>query len=152
MDTSIAVKDEASKPRETAAEIVTRAMTAYERHDWDTLKALTHPDAEVEMLLLEGGATHGPDELSDTLREAGTAGIHRPTATSIEDVAPDAAAMVGRIQRMDSHGGISDRDAVWLSVLRDGKIWRSRVLGSLADVPSAYEEITGHPPVSPESR
>jgi ketosteroid isomerase-like protein len=137
----------ASKPQETAAEIVARAMTAYERHDWETLKALTHPDAQVEMLLLEGGATHGPDELSDTLRDAGAgAGIHRPTATSIEDVAPDAAAMIGRIQRMDSNGGVSDRDAVWLSVLRDGKIWRSRVLASLAEVPSAYEEITGHPP------
>ena len=136
---------DASKPQETAAAIVARAMTAYERHDWDTLKALTHPDAEVEMLLLEGGATHGPDELSDALREAGT-GIHQPTATSIEDVAPDAAAMVGRIRRMDSHGGVSDRDAVWLSVLRDGKIWRSRVLASLDEVPSAYEEITGHPP------
>ena len=144
------MSDDASKPRETAAEVVARAMAAYERHDWDTLKALTHPDAEVEMLLLEGGATHGPDELSDALREAGT-GIHHPTATRIEDVAPDAAAMVGRIQRMDSQGSISDRDAVWLSVLRDGKIWRSRVLASLADVPSAYEEITGHPPAAPES-
>ena len=47
---------------------------------------------------------------------------------------------------MDAQGGVSDRQAVWLTVLRERKIWRTRVLTSTADVPAAYEQLTGHPP------
>jgi hypothetical protein len=32
-------------------------------------------------------------------------------------------------------------------VLRERKIWRTRVLASTADVPAAYEQLTGRPPV-----
>lgn len=135
-----------TKSPETAAQIVSRAMAAYERGDWELLRELTHPEAEVEMLLLEGDAAHGPEELSDALRDAGT-GIHRPKASRIDDVADDAAVMVGRIQLMAANGGVSDRQAVWLTVLRDNKIWRTRVLASTADVPAAYEKLTGRPPV-----
>jgi hypothetical protein len=88
-----------TKSAETAAQIVSRAMDAYERGDWELLRQLTHPEAEVEMLLLEGDAAHGPAELSDALRDA-RSGIHRPRASSIDDVAGDAAVMVGRIQHM----------------------------------------------------
>jgi hypothetical protein len=49
---------------------------------------------------------------------------------------------------MDAHGGVSDRQAVWLTVLRERKIWRTRVLASAADAPAAYEQLTGRPPVS----
>ena len=139
---------DSTKPAETAAQIVSRAMGAYERGDWDLLRELTHPDAEVEMLLLGGQAAHGPQELGDALRDAGAGpGIHRPKASSIEDVAADAAVMVGRIQHTDAQGGVSDRQAVWLTVLRERKIWRTRVLASTADVPAAYEQLTGRPPV-----
>jgi hypothetical protein len=55
--------------------------------------------------------------------------------------------MVGRIQHTDAQGGVSDRQAVWLTVLRERKIWRTRVLASTADVPAAYEQLTGRPPV-----
>jgi ketosteroid isomerase-like protein len=132
---------------ETAAQIVSKAMAAYERGDWGLLRELTHPEAEVEMVLLDGAAARGQDELSDSLRAASTT-IHRPRASRIDDVADDAAVMIGRIQHVDTNGGVSDRQAVWLTVLRDDKIWRTRVLASTADVPAAYEQLTGSPPAS----
>ena len=131
---------------ETAAQIVSRAMDAYERGDWELLRQMTHPEADVEMLLLEGDSARGQEGLSDALRDA-SSGIHRPKASRIEDVADDAAVMVGRIRHMAANGGVSDRQAVWLTVLRDNKIWRTRVLASTADVPAAYEQLTGRPPV-----
>ena len=55
---------------------------------------------------------------------------------------------MAEVRHTDAQGGVWDRQAVWLTVLRERKIWRTRVLASTADVPAAYEQLTGRPPVS----
>jgi hypothetical protein len=80
----------------------------------------------------------GPDGLRDTLESVR---LHRPTVTRIERVGDDAALMVGRIQYADSGGGVTDRKAVWLTILRDDLVWRTRVFGTPAEARAAYAEL-----------
>jgi hypothetical protein len=124
----------------SAARIVADAMGAYERGDLAALKRFIHPDAEIEMVLLEQEAARGPEEVEAVLTQARKR-VHRPTVSRIEEIAEDAVVMIGRIQFDDARGGLSDRKAVWLTVVRDGKLWRTRVVRSLADARAAYRQI-----------
>lgn len=123
-----------------AGQAVVAAMAAYERGDLDELAALIHPDAEIQMLLLGGDSARGPEELRDALtRREGV--VHEPTVTQVESVADDAAIMVGRIQYSDIRGGLTDREAAWLTILRDGKLWRCWVFASAEEARTAYAEL-----------
>ena len=132
-----------SDPAVTAdpASIVAEAMSAYERGDLEALAGFIHPDAEIEMFARQRDVAVGPDGLRDTL-ESVREGVHKPTMTRIENVGDDAALMVGRIQYADTErGGVIDRNAVWLTVLRDGLLWRTRVFGTPAEARAAYAEL-----------
>jgi hypothetical protein len=123
------------------ATVVAEAMAAYERGDLDAVATFVHPDAEIEMVPLDDDVI-GPEGLRETLERL-DGGIHKPTMTRIERVGDDAALMVGRIQYADpTLGGVADRPAVWLSVLRDGLIWRTRVFRTAEDAHAAYAEMT----------
>jgi len=135
-------RDGNARTSPSAAEIVADAMGAYQRGDLAALKRLIHPEAEIEMVLLEREAARGPEELEAVLTEARNR-VHRPTVSRIEEIADDAVVMIGRIQYDDARGGLYDRKAVWLTVLRDGKLWRTRVVGSVADARAAYRQIVG---------
>jgi hypothetical protein len=122
------------------ARIVGEAMAAYERGDLEALSRFVHSDAEIEMLALQGDVARGPDGLRETL-ESMREGLHRPTMTRIETIGDDAALMIGRIQYADPDRGVTDRSAVWLTVLRDGMLWRTRVFGNAAEARAAYAEL-----------
>jgi ketosteroid isomerase-like protein len=132
-------KDHAAAP--SAVEIVTAAMAAYERGDLDALAAFVHPDADIELLGLGGVTTHGAAGLHDALSTVGKR-LHRPRMTTIEPLGEDAAVMVGRIQYGDPAGGRWDSPAVWLSIVRDGMIWRSRAFGSIDEAHEAYPALS----------
>jgi len=127
-----------------AVRLVSDAMAAFARGDIDAVVSFVHPEAEIEMVALGGGTARGPEGLRAALAQA-QLGIHRPSTSAFEPIAEDAVAMVGRIQHTDERGRISDRKAVWLSVLRDGRIWRTRVLGSLEEARAAYRELVSQP-------
>jgi SnoaL-like domain len=123
-----------------AAQLVADAMASYERGDLDALAAFVHPEAEIEMLALGGVVAHGPEELVEALTQA-REGIHRPTMTSVKPLGTDAALMIGRIQFTDGRGGLSDRNAVWLTVLRDGLLWRTRVFATEGEARAFHESL-----------
>lgn len=133
---------EAQRP---AVQVVAEAMASYERGELEALAHLVHPDAEIEMVALGGAAAHGPGGLLEALSHA-REGVHRPTVTSIRSVGADAALLIGRIQYTDPRGGLSDRKAVWLSVLRDGLIWRTRVFESEPDARAYYTNLAAELP------
>jgi ketosteroid isomerase-like protein len=120
-----------------AGQVLAAAMAAYERGDLDGLAALVHPEAEIRMLLLGEEVARGPNELREALERRRSL-VHEPTMTHVEAVSDDAAIMVGRIQYTDTQGGITDREAAWLTVLRDGRIWRTWVFASADEARSAY--------------
>ena len=122
------------------ARVVAEAMAAYERGDLEALSSFIHPQAEIEMLALQRDVALGPEGLVDTLENVRDR-LHKPTMTRIEAVADDAALMIGRIQYADPDRGVTDRSAVWLTVLRDGMLWRTRVFGNTADARAAYAEL-----------
>lgn len=129
-------------PGETAdpAGIVAAAMAAYQRGDLEALAAFIHPEAEIEMFARQRDVALGPDGLRETLEDA-RKGVHRPTMTRIENVGADAAMMVGRIQYADpDRGGVVDRNAVWLTILREGLLWRTLVFGTPEEARAAYRE------------
>jgi ketosteroid isomerase-like protein len=124
-----------------AGQVVAAAMAAFERGDLDGLADLVHPQAEIQMLLLGEDVARGPQELREALEPRGSV-VHHPTMTHVEAVSDDAAIMVGRIQYTDARGGLTDREAAWLTVLRDGRVWRTWVFASADEARSAYAEMT----------
>lgn len=137
--------DDIGDARNDAAELVAEAMACYERGDLEALAVLVHPQAEIEMLFLGGEVARGPEGLIEALLRA-REGVHRPTMTGIEPVGEDAALMVGRIQHTDARGGLADRKAVWLTVLRDGLLWQTRVFDTEADARAYHAVLVGELP------
>lgn len=123
-----------------AGRVLAAAMVAYGHGDLDEVAALIHPDAEIQMLLLGGGSARGPEELRDALAR-GESLVHEPTVLQVESIADDAAIMVGRIRYTDTRGGLTDREATWLTVLRDERLWRVRVFASAEEARTAYAEM-----------
>lgn len=123
-----------------AEQVVAAAMAAYERGDLDGLAKLVHTEAEIQMLLLGEEPARGPAKVREALerREGGVGIVHQPTILSTEAISDDAAIMVGRIQYTDTLGGLTDREAAWLIVLREGRLWRTWVHASADDARSAY--------------
>jgi SnoaL-like protein len=135
------IENEREAGRHLAVQVVAGAMASYQRGDLDALAALVHPQAEIEMLFLGGNPAHGPDELVKVLTHA-REGVHQPTMTSVEELGPDAALMIGRIQYTDQRGSLTDRKAVWLTVLRDGLLWRTKVFESDEEARAYYTSLT----------
>jgi ketosteroid isomerase-like protein len=126
---------------QTAVDVVKAAMIAYERGDLTAMAAFVHPDADIKLLGLGGVETHGADGLHEALSTVGKR-LHRPRMTAVEPVGDDAAVMIGRIQYGDPASGQWDSPAVWLSIVRDGKIWRSRAFGSVDEARAAYPALS----------
>jgi ketosteroid isomerase-like protein len=126
--------------RESAVEIVTAAMNAFARGDLDAMASYVHPDADIEMVGLGGTRVHGVDGLRGALDVAGTR-MHRPVMTSVEAVGEDGAMMIGRVRYGDETGGVWDSPAVWLSIVHDGKIWRTRAFASTDEARAAYPDL-----------
>jgi len=134
------IQNEREAPGRLAVQVVAEAMAAYQRGDLDALAALVHPEAEIEMLALGGTAAHGPEGLVEAIVRA-REGVHRPTMTNVEGIGPDAALMIGRIQYTEPRGSLTDRKAVWLTVLRDGLLWRTRVFESDTEARAYYAGV-----------
>jgi len=116
-------------------------MSAFERGDLTALATFVHPDADIELLGLGGVVTRGGEGLQDALSTVGKR-VHRPRMTAIEPLGDDAAMMIGRIQYGDPASGQWDSPAVWLSIVRDGKIWRSRGFASVDEARAAYPVLS----------
>jgi ketosteroid isomerase-like protein len=58
-----------------------------------------------------------------------TAPVFQPTVTEARALGDGAWFVTGRLQSAVESGGIADRPAAWVIVLRDGRIWRSQPVG-----------------------
>jgi len=123
-----------------AVRIVSAAMAAFARGDIEAMASYVHPEAEIEVIGLEGQVVRGVEGLRDALATAGERS-HAPRMSSIEPVGDDGAMMIGRVRYGDAAGALWDSPAVWLSIVRDGKIWRSRAFGSIDEARAAYTAL-----------
>jgi ketosteroid isomerase-like protein len=138
------VTEDDGRAGRSPAQIVGEAMACYDRGDLEALAALVHPEAEIELVAFDG-VVHGPDGLVGALAQV-REGVHRPTVTSIRAVGADAAVMIGRIQYTDARGSLSDRKAVWLTMLRDGLLWRTHVFETDAQARAFYAGLVEEVP------
>ena len=122
----------------TAAELLRKAMGAYAQGRSKELAALVHPEAEIQMLFLEGGVAHGPSGLRDALERASKS-AHKVRMTGIEELDDDAAVMYGSIRLPMPEHGLAYRNAAWLGVVRDGLLWRVTAHADLDAARSAYQ-------------
>ena len=120
-----------------AVKIVSAAMAAFARGDIDAMARYVHRDAEIEVVGLDGRIIRGVEALREALATAGRRS-HEPTMSTIEPLGEDAALMIGRVRYGDASGARWDSPAVWLSIVRDGKIWRSRAFNSIDEARAAY--------------
>jgi hypothetical protein len=125
-------------PMTDPVSIIERGMRLYAAGDLVALRALVHPEAEIQMALLHNELAHGPEGLEEALRAATF--IHAPRMDRIEPVDEHAAIMVGRVRYALEGGGFGDRAAAWLSVLRDGLIWRVRLYPDVSAARRAYRQ------------
>ena len=125
-------------PLEEAASIVGRAMRLYAEGQLGQLRELVHPEAEIQMLFLDGELAHGPDGLVAALQRAADS-IHTVSPVDVEPIDSGAAILIGRILREVPRGGLADDAAAWLNVIRDGLLWRVLVYGDVAEARHAYE-------------
>lgn len=123
----------------SATDLVERGMRLYAEGRLDALRDLVHPEAEIQMFFLDGDVARGPDGLARAL-QAAAATIHAPSATRFLALDDHAAMMVGRIRHNAERGWI-DRSAVWLTVVKDGLIWRTEVFSTEDDARSAYASV-----------
>jgi hypothetical protein len=117
--------------------VIQLGMRLYAEGRLDELKALVHPEAEIQMALLRDDVARGPDGLEEALRAASH--LHAPRMDRIEPIDEHAAILVGRVRYPLDGGGFADRPAAWLDVLRDGLIWRVRLFSDARAARHAYE-------------
>jgi ketosteroid isomerase-like protein len=123
-----------------AVGIVTAAMAAFARGDFDGMSAFVHPEAEIEVLGLDGQVVRGVQGLRDALAAAERRS-HEPSMSSIEPIGDDGAMMIGRVRYGDASGARWDSPAVWLTIVRDEKVWRSRAYTSVDEARAAYPTL-----------
>jgi len=106
------------------------------------LAAFVHPDAEIEMLFLQGDVARGPTGLLEALEQAARS-PHKPVMTGIEELDADAAVMYGTIRLPIPEHGLAYRNAAWLGVLRDGLLWRVTTHADVDAARAAYRAARG---------
>jgi hypothetical protein len=112
-------------------------MQLYEQGDLAGLRELVHEDAEIQMVLLGGEVARGPSGLERALRQ-GEESLHQPYGTRVEPIDDHACVLVGRVRYSLEGGGYGDRAAAWLSVVKDGKMWRTYVYDTAEQAREAY--------------
>ncbi len=112
-------------------------MQLYAEGDFAAVRALVHPDAEIQMAYLHGEVATGPEALEQALHAAAHS-VHRPRMDGIESIDENAAILFGRVRYPLEGGGFGDRQAAWLNVMRDGLMWRVRIYPNVRTARDAY--------------
>jgi ketosteroid isomerase-like protein len=103
-------------------------MLAWERGDGDRLADLVHPECELETAMADiVGVTRGRDDAVQLLLE-----MRRTVATvevdRVEETSATTAVVHAHGRRPLPPGGFKDGAIRWEIELRDGKLWRSRIV------------------------
>ena len=128
---------EASAEQVTPLQVVRACLAAHREQDWDRLRELFHPEAQIATFA-GGGMPGDPERAISDIQ-----GAHRDTyytAVVEETVELDecAAILEGRVRYRAEDGGFSDVERTWLYVVRDGLLYRSQVFKSPLEARTAY--------------
>ena len=127
----------------TSAELARTILRLYLDQRLDRLRALIHPEAELEAGFATPGAQFDADGVLDAAWVAASSGAYRPEYEVVESLGDDTALVGVRIRYVIGEGLLSERDAAYLMTFRDGLLWRTRIFDSVDEALTAYRAAQG---------
>ena len=132
-------RDHSASPSSSVSlDLVRHVASAYNRKDWQALRALYHDDARL-FTSAAGERVVGPDELMDVF-EALEKTMYSVGATSTQAIDDDAVLISGRLRYPLPSGGLADGHRSWILTFKDGLVWRSCFYHSDGEARAAYEQ------------
>jgi hypothetical protein len=111
-------------------QLALRLWGAIRRREWETVRSLVHPDADIQAGVSPGEPLDR--ELAVSAREiAVDAEAYDPKLRSFEALDDSTALVSGETYHRHPGDEIEERRTVWLYTFRDGLLIRSRVFGSI---------------------
>ena len=108
-----------------------RLFTATSAREWPEFIALIHPRAELELRSQPGRIIRGRAEMESFARSViSERRAHEISVDTIEQLADDAVAALGRLYVSDERG-VTDAPVGWLMVFEDGMLRRSWLVDSV---------------------
>jgi ketosteroid isomerase-like protein len=113
----------------TPQSLTTALMAAWNRKDREALRALIHPDTELETPMTPlVGPTQGREQAVKLLLEMRASTIYTVEVDRVEETSATKGTVYGRSRRPAPNGGFADGRITWHIELLDGMLWRSRIV------------------------
>lgn len=113
-------------------QLALRLWTAVRKRDWDLVRALTHPDAELQAGVSGNQLLNA--ELAITATEiAVSADAYDPKLRSFEALDENTALVAGETHHRHPNDRIEERQTVWLFTFEDGLLIRSLLFDSISE-------------------
>ena len=113
-------------------QLALRLWTAVRQRDWDRIRSLVHPDAELQAA--SAGAQMLDRELALTATEvAVTADSYDPKLRTFEALDDHTALVGGETHHRHRKDWLEERHTVWLFTFEDDLLVRSRFFSSITD-------------------
>jgi hypothetical protein len=120
----------------TPSDLAEAIFVAIDEQDEAAVRALTHPDARLEMAMAGGDTIEGRDAVVEILKLAWE-GVHSLRIDELHPVDDKSVIIVGRSRYPTPGGGFADSGLVWLCEYEDGMIIRQRLFNTLSDAQGA---------------
>ena len=113
----------------TPASLTTELMAAWRRGDTNALRALIHPDTELQTPLMPlVGLTTGREHAVQLLLQLREDKMFSLDVDWVEEDSPTKGTVHARSRRRTTPRGFADGSITWHIELRDGMLWRSRLV------------------------
>ena len=96
-------------------------------------RELLHPDVTVALKSTEGDWLHGATAVEELLDERATAPVYEATDEQYHAIDDERVVVEGRLRWMDDDRTLRDDPAIWAIEFRDGLLYRSIAVRSLAE-------------------
>jgi hypothetical protein len=120
--------------------VVTQVLQAHRVKDWQGLRELLHPDAQIGVVAA-GGKPGDPERAIAAMQAAHEDGIYGPEIKSSRVLDEHAVLLSGHVEyRSEQEGGLKAH-RVWLYVIIDNLLYRSQVFESEEEARDAYNRL-----------
>ena len=124
----------------TPSELVTTMSEAFADRDWERLRRLYHPEAQLQAVMAGEGFLSGTELVSAFQRAVDDSGYRPPSWSSARDIDEHAALITGVAGRRLEHRGLTEGSRAWVMTFRDGLLYRSRFFATANQALRCYRE------------
>jgi uncharacterized protein DUF4440 len=120
--------------------IVSQCLQAHRTKDWEQLRTLLHPDAQIGVFTA-GGKPADPDAAIAAMEAAHEDVSYHADVQSIRILDEHAVLLTGRVEYRSAEGKWVKADRVWLYVVLDDLLYRSQVFESERQAQETYVRL-----------